>query len=60
MTLNVYSHLFDAQRHADETRQALEASFGGLVETSMETYPRQPGATVAAAASAEVLAFPAQ
>jgi integrase len=54
ITLNVYSHLFDAARHADETRAALEASFGGLLETSMETYPRQSPATAAVSAGAEV------
>ena len=58
ITLNVYSHLFDAARHAGETRAALEASFGGLLETSMETYPRLPQATEAISAGAEVLAIP--
>jgi hypothetical protein len=54
----VYSHLFDAQRHAEETRAALEASFGGLLETVLETYPRQLPATATVSGSAEVLAIP--
>jgi integrase len=58
ITLDRYSHLFDAQRHADDTRAALEASFGGLMETVLETYPRQPPAIGAVAAGAEVLAIP--
>jgi integrase len=58
ITLNVYSHLFDHARHADETRAALEASFGGLLETVLETYPRQPPAIAAPSAGAEVLAIP--
>jgi integrase len=58
ITLDRYSHLFDAQRHADDTRAALEASFGGLMETVLETYPRQPPATATVSAGAEVLAIP--
>jgi integrase len=32
ITLSVYAHLFDRVRHAERTRDALEASFGTLVE----------------------------
>jgi integrase len=34
ITLSVYAHLFDRVRHAERTRDALEASFGSLVEHS--------------------------
>jgi len=30
-TLRLYAHLFDKARHADETRDALEDRFGGLL-----------------------------
>jgi integrase len=31
-TLRVYAHLFDQARHADETRQAMDAKFGHLLK----------------------------
>lgn len=35
ITLAVYAHLFDSVRHADETREHLEAEFGRLVVRPM-------------------------
>jgi integrase len=32
-TQGIYSHLFDAARHADKTRTALDSAFGNLLET---------------------------
>jgi hypothetical protein len=32
ITMDVYGHLFDRQRHADETRAALEARYGSVLE----------------------------
>ena len=31
ITLKVYAHLFDAERHADRARTQLEAEYGGLI-----------------------------
>ena len=31
ITLKVYAHLVDAERHADRAREQLEAEYGGLV-----------------------------
>jgi integrase len=30
ITLKVYAHLFDAERHASEAREGLEADYGAL------------------------------
>jgi hypothetical protein len=32
ITLSVYAHLFDAARHADRARDALEAEFGTVLD----------------------------
>jgi integrase len=34
ITLEIYAHLFDAARHAEQTRDRLEAAYGNLLETS--------------------------
>jgi len=31
ITLKVYAHLFDAERHVDRARTQLEAGYGGLI-----------------------------
>jgi integrase len=31
ITLKVYAHLFDAQRHARKARERLEAEYGGML-----------------------------
>jgi integrase len=31
ITLKVYAHLFDAERHASEAREGLEADYGALL-----------------------------
>jgi integrase len=35
-TLDMYSHLFDAQRHAKDARDGLEASFGAMLATARD------------------------
>ena len=32
-TSRTYAHLFDAARHAEESRAAMEAAFGGMANT---------------------------
>jgi len=35
ITLGVYAHLFDHQRHADAARSALEARYGVVLESNL-------------------------
>ena len=42
ITLDTYAHLFDRQRHADETRAALEAGYGSTLEALAQSEAVQP------------------
>jgi integrase len=42
-TLDVYAHLFDAVEHGRRAREALEAAFGKIVESSGENARESAG-----------------
>lgn len=44
-TLDVYSDLFDAERHAKEARDGLESSFGALLTAGVGPIPRSADST---------------
>jgi len=56
ITLDVYAHLFDAARHAEQTRDRLEAAYGTILEPSAGERRRDR----AAAAGGEVLSLQAK
>jgi hypothetical protein len=56
ITLTVYAHLFDEKKHAEDTRAALSARFGGLLEQLVETSGGEQRRT-AVAAAAEVVSL---
>ena len=53
ITLSVYAHLFDRARHAERTRDALEASFGALLETAAD-----PGRSAVVGKGSNVVTLP--
>lgn len=58
ITLTVYAHLFDEQRHADDTRAALSARFGSLLEQAMEQTAGDQPRSAAVGGGGEVVAIP--
>jgi integrase len=54
ITLSIYAHLFDRARHAERTRDALETSFGALVEA----VARDSGRSAGVAAAPDIVALP--
>ena len=47
VTLGVYAHLFDQAEHGQRAKDALEAAFGNVLETSGEETREQTGTAVA-------------
>ena len=39
ITLRVYAHLFDAERHAREAREGLESEYGAFFDQGSSTHP---------------------